>query len=95
MYFNYQRYGKPLIFSLLCFLCVYYLSASFFVALVVSSVPLLLGYMNTFANFGYFLTALIFLLAVVVVIIPDYVKSLISGNFSTIVERTKAEFRER
>ena len=93
MYFNYERYGKPAVFSLLCFVCVYYITASFIVALAISSVPFILGYIDIFARFGYILTVIIFLMAVIVVIIPDYIRSSISINITKLVEQTKAELK--
>lgn len=95
MQYHYNRFGKPIVFSLLCFVCVFYLSENPVMALAVSSVPFLLGNLDIFPKFGYILTVFIFLFTIIVIVLPDYIKSSISSNVGNVIERTKPGFEGR
>ncbi|GJE18072.1 hypothetical protein [Methylobacterium marchantiae] len=74
------RIVKPIAVAIITFVSCYYLTTSFFVAGVISLVPLLLGWLGIFAGFSYTIAALIFIAAVVWSVTPGEMKRFVRQN---------------
>lgn len=75
---NIVRFIKPLALALICFISVLYLTKSLGVALVISLIPLLLGWLGIMESFAYGVATVVFLSAIGWAVMPIGIKSIIA-----------------
>lgn len=71
------RILKPIAFAALTFGASYYLFHSAFISLILSLVPLLLGWLGVFEAFSYTIAAALFIAAIVWCVVPVDMKNLV------------------
>ena len=75
---NIVRFAKPLALAAICFVAMIYLTKSFGTALIISLIPLLLGWLGMMESFAYSLAAIAFLAAVGWAVTPPNIKQIIA-----------------
>ncbi|WP_243974360.1 hypothetical protein [Methylobacterium sp. E-045] len=78
MELNIGRFFKPLALAIICFISVFYLTKSLGVALLISLVPMLLGWLGVMESFAYSIATIVFLAAVGWAVVPAGIKSVLS-----------------
>lgn len=75
---NVVRFVKPVALAIICFVAILYLTKSLGTAMVLSLIPLLLGWLGIMESFAYALAAISFLAAVAWAVTPVGVKTIIA-----------------
>ncbi|WP_027171677.1 hypothetical protein [Methylobacterium sp. 10] len=85
------RFIKPVALAVITFASVYFLTGSSFIALIVSSIPLLLGWLGIMETFAYGMAATVFISAVVWAVVPADMKVLVGHQATVFAEELRKE----
>ncbi|MCJ2129918.1 hypothetical protein [Methylobacterium sp. E-045] len=85
---------KPICLALICAVSVYYLAGSMSAAIVISLIPLLLGWLGIMQGFAYGLAALAFLAATAWAVIPAETKTYLRDQTRQAVEVASQELNK-
>lgn len=88
---NVIKFVKPIALFLITFVSVLYLTKSLGVALVISLVPLLLGWLAIMQSFAYAMAAVVFLSAVTWAVTPVSVKGILSQHADRAIAEVSRE----
>lgn len=75
---NIVRFAKPISLAAICFVATIYLTNSIGTALIISLIPLFLGWLGIMESFAYSFAAIAFLTAVSLAVIPPSIKQIIA-----------------
>ncbi|MHC2019110.1 hypothetical protein ACYQOP_15200 [Methylobacterium sp. CM6247] len=86
---------KPLALALICFVSILYISKNVGAALVISLVPLLLGWLGIMETFAYAIAAVVFLAAVTWAATPVSVKGILAEHSERAITDIQQEIKVR
>lgn len=85
------RFVKPICLAVITFFSVYFLTGSSFIGLIVSSIPLLLGWLGIMETFAYGMAATVFIVAVIWTVAPADMKVLVGHQATALAEVLRKE----
>lgn len=85
------RFVKPVSLAAITFFSVYFLTGSSFIGLIVSSIPLLLGWLGIMEMFAYGMAATVFIFAVVWAVVPANMKVFVGNQATAFTEELRKE----
>ncbi|MHC1998863.1 hypothetical protein ACYQR9_00165 (plasmid) [Methylobacterium sp. CM6241] len=92
---NIVKFLKPIALAVICFVSLLYLTKSISIALVVSLVPLLLGWLGIMQSFAYGVAAIIFLAAVTWIATPSDIKDILKTHTDRAISEVNAEIKAK
>ncbi|WP_019905447.1 hypothetical protein [Methylobacterium sp. 77] len=87
------RFFKPIALAVICAVSVYYLTKSFSAALVISLIPLLLGWLSIMQGFAYGLAAVTFLMSAAWAVTPHKIKIFVQDQAIRAAETVSQEMK--
>ncbi|KQP00939.1 hypothetical protein ASF26_15315 [Methylobacterium sp. Leaf93] len=85
------RFVKPVSLAVITFFSVYFLTGSSFIGLIVSSIPLLLGWLGIMEMFAYGMAATVFIVAVVWAVVPADMKVFVGHQATAFTQELRKE----
>lgn len=85
------RFVKPVSLAVITFFSVYFLTGSSFIGLIVSSIPLLLGWLGIMEMFAYGMAATVFIYAVIWAVVPANMKVFVGHQATAFAEELRKE----
>ena len=85
------RFVKPICLAVITFFSVYFLTGSSFIGLIVSSIPLLLGWLGIMETFAYGMAATVFIVAVIWTVAPADMKVFVGHQATAFAEVLRKE----
>ncbi|WP_081739658.1 hypothetical protein [Methylobacterium sp. 10] len=92
---NIAKFFKPIALAAICFVSLIYLTKSVPIAVAVSLVPLLLGWLGIMQSFAYGVATIIFLAAVAWAATPSDIKNIIKTHSDRAMAEVSAEVKSK
>ncbi|WP_019906570.1 hypothetical protein [Methylobacterium sp. 77] len=85
------RFIKPVALAVVTFFSVYFLTESSFIGLIVSSIPLLLGWLGIMEGIAYGMVGSVFIFAVVWAVLPPHMKIFVGNQATVLADELRKE----
>lgn len=92
---NIVKFLKPIALTIICFVSLIYLTKSVPIAVIISLVPLLLGWLGLMQSFAYGVATIIFLAAVAWAATPSDIKDILKTHSDRAIAEVSAEVKTK
>lgn len=89
------KFLKPICLALICAVSVFYLTKSISLAVTISMVPLLLGWLALMQGFAYGLSIVLFLMSTAWAVTPVEIKDILRAHATLAIDNVNREMKAK